>query len=1855
MDLGKFFGGIGQFIGGIFGGNDDQQKKKNPQQATFSAPKPVTSQPTQPSSLPSSISPIGQSSNQNTSSNNNLFKSPLNISNNNANQNQKTLSMPSPTASDYTDDLNKNTNINNGLFGIGGDDSTTQINKRNTAAGNFMKQHMVNGQWDNPNAKTAFDQFQQQTQQQGKDTTNGLETAINIEGIPRVPLAASSNLGAAATTQLGNTVNLIAKTAGNDVSGVFGNKNANANVANDFQDYLNNTGKTWGRALNSSLQGNLSDDTKGLVKGVITPFADTAQTAGNLFTSPLRGFQPAQSDTQQGQEQLQLSNAQQIADNVKSGKISQAEGQAQLDANHGNGIVSGIGVYNVDNNGNLTTKDAGTLDREGIGHGISDVANISQILLPEVSTPARVVLAGLATGGNALETGNIDPTSAAVNLGLSLLPTGAGNATKDAATEAEVAAREDEGRLLEAATRDGTDALQRATPNATTDTEATLKAPTTPTAPDLQPIGGNDTSKLGQHGSSLQPANTGDTLHFIDAGGGNTPAYQRIIPQTAGEAESQYRLTGHVNTPDNVFNADANSTALTPTDPYDVPAFMRRDAPAKINELQSQINDIDSQLSDIQGINDSRDAASFSAKQNIADAYKQSPEAGEAAKQLYTASSTNPQFWQKLNLLNDHLTQQRADLSQQLSAYQDSLKSQQAIDGATTTSGDGVTTSSDAPQQTTPDATQTPSSATSTSQPSTVTAPAQTSTNSSLNVSPTPQSTAVNKPVPDTLTAADITPEQSSAGADVATNGTQSAQAAKNVQDAISQYVGVNTTRNTRAPLSLDALSKNAEAHVNSFSSDNDLLNAYSAGAGSSAFGKSLSPQEFANNVAVMNRLHGMRVSNPDIVNDQRFIDAVGNINDNLSHTTSGGGIALRQARDMFDNLPTEAKAQSAVDKAINANNQKIAKTAQKFSPVKLSDIASTPEGKADVQGIYDSVENASNAITARNNFYNTVDSMREKGSITSDDVDNLVKSANDSRNLALQAASNAPNKIAAKEYTNIANQIGKSLSNFFKVGAKNDAVQLQRSLTGVSQGIDRLNYAMNSDTSWRIANMVGKYSDSPFGKLTRASNSIADFQKTAMLSNPMSRVRDVAQTGIQRGLMAMAQKPSLLIGQAINKLSGGKTNLLQLSNKEVKGLGKSNTIGSAFAQNKDVLSGISTNSLPENLSDASKIHALDRMGNSNKRGLWSRITAYGTDLAPALNNGMVDNDLNRYIAQEARAKGLTGKAAQDYSALRKLSASNDSDLMDKATGNFKKANFMDRNGVSNFLNEAKAKATKLPGGAIAANQVTPFGQVTGSMIHQGVTDFNPLYNAYDITKSARAGNLQGAVDSTGKLMRNGAILGLGALGGSQLAKSGVISDKDQNGNKYDGVYLNVGGRSIPLSWGGPAGAVIGAGLAGANNLFGGKNKISSSDILNLALQATGGNSIVGDNPVVTEAGKLMNGEESVPDAASNIGTNVVSQAIPGLAKFGNNVYYQATNQLGPNTQVKHLNPATGKQTKDTLMSDVAKLGASIPGINQMMPKGDKAGNDMVDAFTQGVHANDASRAILNQKAEQGSNLSGATATTDDKGQTTVTASGKAGSNGRGNWYTLNKTYGKDANGKLDKSNVTGQKISRTDGQTPAYSGKVPDGISDSEINMLSMTSKEQEKDKENNKYDAVVNAAQAKYDALTRTGADQKQLKSAKNDVIIAGVNKDTSTPYDIQQAYENSPANGGVSVTRWRDMMNSGDPDQVKEAQALAAYDEARAEAGVSKGSLGTDSLKYTEKGSGRSGSGSGSSSSKTKEISTDISFIKGSPSSSKSSDSSTSSSSLPTAPTLSPISGSGQSSNYSKRKISIMKGHM
>jgi len=683
----------------------------------------------------------------------------------------------------------------------------------------------------------------------------------------------------------------------------------------------------------------------------------------------------------------------------------------------------------------------------------------------------------------------------------------------------------------------------------------------------------------------------------------------------------------------------------------------------------------------------------------------------------------------------------------------------------------------------------------------------------------------------------------------------------------------------------------------------------------------------------------------------------------------------------------------------------------------------------------------------------------------------------------------------------------------------------------------------------------------------------IGDTGRTLMLSSPTGRVFDVLSTSATTADDILTRGVSSTIGKVVNKFTDPGT---------VKDTGFS---ARQFARGgmegvQDIVDSFRGRGRVESILDEANRNS---RGDVNTGGGRIRNTIRTLVEAPTnLTRGIRNDELYRSGMQEAAQIGLQGDAQTTYARLRASIPSEDQ--LRAAEQSWKKANMLHDNPVSRALNNVANSLDKKGGGwasPVIRNQIAPFTSWLGGNLHRTLTDKNVLWNVGSAINNVRKGNLQGVIDDVSKFAVNtGEAMALGYL----LTEAGVVTTEDANGDSYGGLYFHIGDRYIPVAIAGTASVPIILGNA-ANQAMqeGGDlatmvNALGSNTLKNAGVASVFG----GDNNFQSAISSATQEGGNLLDAAAQYTGGALRQYIPGLTSDVNALLDQT--DLNPTgeaaeTKVTNENPETGRQVTDVLATEVNKTINRIPGASQLMldRKEGVPAKDLLDRMLKSTRET----GDMADKREQSQSLADTKKELAAQGiplkAEDIEFAAEEGNYENailGSQYRLAEMEADENASEKDKARIR-EDITKY--------GLERDGVPTTEEGVKARM--------EDGEYDKVVRGLQYKYSKIQDdddVAASTK--KELRNEIGRAEIYRDSNYEPEIVQAYEASSADdGGVGVTFWRQMMDSGDEKAVEYAKELAALDQKLLKAGLIK------KAKYYWGKGGRGGSGRGGSGSK------------------------------------------------------------
>lgn len=688
-----------------------------------------------------------------------------------------------------------------------------------------------------------------------------------------------------------------------------------------------------------------------------------------------------------------------------------------------------------------------------------------------------------------------------------------------------------------------------------------------------------------------------------------------------------------------------------------------------------------------------------------------------------------------------------------------------------------------------------------------------------------------------------------------------------------------------------------------------------------------------------------------------------------------------------------------------------------------------------------------------------------------------------------------------------------------------------------------------------------------PFGKKA------GDVGRTLMLSAPSGRIFDVISTTSTAADDMLTRGVSNLIGKGVNAVTGAGNvqdtfaNPRQLAKGVAEGARR---IGRSFKGDDFV---------EDFLGEAKR----STRGDINTGGGIVRRTVRSLVETPTnLTRGLRNDQLYREGMQEAAKQGLTGDARKAYAELRTLVPT--SKQLDAAVDAQMRANMLHENGASRMLNSLARSldSNKALGGWLAPlirNQIAPFTSWLGGNLNRTFTDKNVLYNASHALVEAKRGNVQGVIDDVSKLAVNSAqAYAVGAL----LTQAGIITTEDANGDDYAGLYFHIGDRYIPVAAAGTVAVPIILGNAfeqasrEAAEDGSGASAFANALVVNTLKNAGVASVFGGENNLQSTVSALAKGQADVADTGVKFVGDFVRQYIPSLTGDVN-AFLNMTdlNPTGEAAQTKVLtaNPDDNANKQDPFATELAKTLNRVPFASQGLARDEgKLAQDPIDRMFKGSRENEGM--VAEREAEQ--SLKDRKAQLEKDGVPTkaddITAFAKSGDYDKaiaGAEYRLAEMEADDSTPASRKADVRDQ--------IEKYKLE-QDGVPTTEEGLKARL--------EEGNYEKAVRGLEYKYNKIKD---DKDTAQSTKDDLQreigrVKIYDEGNYTPQVVQAYQSRSEDDGGVGVTAWRDMMNSGDPVLVEAAEQLAELDKKLLDAGHVK------KAKYYWGKGGRGGSGGG-----------------------------------------------------------------
>lgn len=470
-----------------------------------------------------------------------------------------------------------------------------------------------------------------------------------------------------------------------------------------------------------------------------------------------------------------------------------------------------------------------------------------------------------------------------------------------------------------------------------------------------------------------------------------------------------------------------------------------------------------------------------------------------------------------------------------------------------------------------------------------------------------------------------------------------------------------------------------------------------------------------------------------------------------------------------------------------------------------------------------------------------------------------------------------------------------------------------------------------------------------------------SDWQRSAMLSAPTGRIQDVGITGginLPREAVNMAAEG--LAGRALNagrKAMGKSPGKYIDRGASPKDLIKA--IPGALRKSRDELKGKNDVASIESVVKGNR-GTPDRtdLSGSRQLGKFGRTVKAATNFATHVSEGIADAEVSRLARQEGVQKGFKGKELDNFVAATQYKPP--AEAAAKAKLVHEKLNNLNENPVTNTMRSVGDSFAKHGGktGKFIKNAIMPFPTWVGGNMWNGVTDRNVIANTLKMVAAMKRGEPQVAV-------RNLTRAGVGAAElygmGYVLTEQGVLTDTDAEDKGYEGLYVHVGDRYMPvLSLGNFAPNII-LGNA-AHKAFNDKDGDKDNILENLA--ETAGSSLLtglkGFSVSTLTGGDnyLSKGVQQLGDDAgqglSTLGTGFIGQAIPTALRDVNAFIDNATS-LNPTKEKSETKVKNEDGKTDWWNTSLSKVKDRIPVLSQSLErKKDVAAPDLLDRLVRG-------------------------------------------------------------------------------------------------------------------------------------------------------------------------------------------------------------------------------------------------------------------------------------------------------------
>ena len=494
----------------------------------------------------------------------------------------------------------------------------------------------------------------------------------------------------------------------------------------------------------------------------------------------------------------------------------------------------------------------------------------------------------------------------------------------------------------------------------------------------------------------------------------------------------------------------------------------------------------------------------------------------------------------------------------------------------------------------------------------------------------------------------------------------------------------------------------------------------------------------------------------------------------------------------------------------------------------------------------------------------------------------------------------------------------------------------------------------------------------------TKAQKTLSDFPRMMMLSSFTGRVNDVITTAATVAEQTGTNITQGILSKGYNLIKGRGS-----VSDTTKGFGR--LFGGLTEGTKKTIGEIKGNQYVEDIQKSLKGNEELRSGMRRARGPVGRTIQAATEYATRASEGVRDQRLYQLADQEASKLGLKGADRKAYAEARAAVPSRQ--MLTAADELHMTVNNLNDNPISRTLAavgkalEGDNRFAKSGIGGLIKNQIIPFTSWLGGNVWNSVTDRNVIANTYKFARDVKRGDPEGAIRNLSKAI-NGTVQAYAI--GFQLAKMGVLTDKDAEGYNDAGLYFHVGDRYIPVGFLGAfaPNIVLGKATHDAMNAPEGESSVKAftDAVGNFAWHGLALGNVMGVESSLNrayEAGTRPGGDAG--DAAAVAGANVAGQYIPALGQDVNAVLNNYTN-LNPTKEAAQtkvesdriLKSGEKSTAKDYPKSAVNQVINRIPFASQQLPrKPGVAADDLIDRTTRGNRDTEAGKtARADEKAK---------------------------------------------------------------------------------------------------------------------------------------------------------------------------------------------------------------------------------------------------------------------------------------------